>query len=86
MVCHVGVCKLFVILSTFCVALPTLQLVHNSAVNSPSRCDFVLFTLVQSVLNSLEAPVHYILTGAGAMGSATALQPFLTSELFCCKR
>jgi hypothetical protein len=38
------------------------------------------------VLNSLEAPVHYVLTGAGAMGSATALQPFLTSEPFCCKR
>ena len=46
----------------------------------------MLFTLVQSVMSSLEAPVHYILTGAGAMGSATGLQPFLTSELFCCKR
>lgn len=85
-VCHVGVCKLFVILSTFFGSPPTLQLVHNLAVNSTSRCDFVLFTIVQSVLNSLEAPVHYVLTGAGAMGSATALQPSLTSEPLCCKK
>ncbi len=38
------------------------------------------------MLSTLQAPVHYVLTGAGAMSSATAFHPFLTSEFFCCKR
>ena len=86
MVCHLGVCKLFVILSTFFGSPPYIAACSQLGSQQHKHGDFVLFTLVQSVLNSLEAPVHYVLTGAGAMGSATALQPFLTSEPFCCKR